>query len=93
MSSFVDSQKINKTFKEDHGTVQKIKGNHLDDDFEEKKSHVAQQRSKKLSEYISMRRESSSHILDQIIEGCDQKGDNCHSGVDNSNISMTLTNS
>ena len=24
MSSFVDSQKINKTFKEDHGTVQKI---------------------------------------------------------------------
>jgi hypothetical protein len=40
MSSFVDSQKINKTFKEDHGAVHKIDGNNLDDDFQEKKSYV-----------------------------------------------------
>jgi len=41
MSGFVDSQKINKTFKEDFGQVQKIEGNHLDDDFEEKKNVVS----------------------------------------------------
>ena len=38
MSGFVDSQKLNKTFKEDFGQMQKTEGaNDIDDDFEEKK--------------------------------------------------------
>lgn len=42
MSSFVDSQKLNKTFKEDFGQVKKIDGNNdLDDDFEERKVFVS----------------------------------------------------
>lgn len=41
--------------------------NDLNDDFHEKRSYVSHQKSKKLSEYMSLRRESSNCMLEQMI--------------------------